>query len=207
MLHFCGANDIMMPNIVGVNAFLIAVSRGHLDIVMELLHHKAEVDYRTPFGLTALMLAASKDVGGDYTDIVRALIEAGADIHLRENLGQSALMVAANNNAVQSCYVLLDYGADPNEVSEGHGRRNSFQRGSPETQKALREYTSKVDTSKKWTIGYDNVPIWKDVTPVGSRTSTANFSRKITTAESGSERASHSRSGSAPSGEATSSRK
>ena len=62
---------------------------------MELLHHKAEVNYQTPFGLTALMLAASKDVGGDYTDIVRALLEAEADVHLKENLGQTALMVAA----------------------------------------------------------------------------------------------------------------
>ena len=175
MLHFCGTNDIMMPNIVGVNAFLIAVSRGHMDIIMELLHHRADVNYQTPFGLTALMLAASKDVAGDYTEVVEALLEAEADVNLKESLGQTALMVAANNNAVQSCYLLLDYGADPNEVSKGHGRRNSLQRGSPETQKALLEYTKSEGKGKKWTIGYDNVPSW--VTPIGSRASTANVSR------------------------------
>ena len=195
MLHFCGAKDIMMPNIVGVNAFLIAVSRGHLDIVMELLHHRAEVNYQTPFGLTALMLAASKDVGGDYTDIVRALLEADADINLKESLGQTALMVAANNNAVQSCFVLLDYGADPTEVSKSHGCRNSFQRGSPDTQKALREYKRKVE--RKWTIDYNNVPVWKDVTPTGSRSSTANVSRNVKHEEYVSERTPLSRSGTA----------
>ena len=62
----------------GVTALILAIHRGHTEIVRLLLEAKADVNVSTKKGLTALFLAAHKG----HTEIIRLLLEAKADVNV-----------------------------------------------------------------------------------------------------------------------------
>jgi ankyrin repeat protein len=65
---------------------------GQEDVVEVLLNHRGtQVDFRTDFGETPLMLAAH----GCHKGVLQRLIQKGADVNARDNKGRTALMKAA----------------------------------------------------------------------------------------------------------------
>ena len=69
-----------------------ATSRGHLEMVRELLTSGAAVDLPTNLGYTALMSAAYSG----YLSIVLVLLQHSANPDLQDNYGVTALMKAAD---------------------------------------------------------------------------------------------------------------
>lgn len=67
---------------------------GHLDTVVFLLRHGANVDAVSESGMSALMAAAR----GGFLPIVKALLEAKANTELRTDRGESALDIALRFN-------------------------------------------------------------------------------------------------------------
>lgn len=110
----------------GQTAMMWAAAEGHADVVDALL--AAGADFRTPLasGFTPLLFA----VRGGYTEIVRALLRAGVDVNeaarparspnkfLRK--GASALTTAIENGHFELAALLIELGADPNDLRSGY---------------------------------------------------------------------------------------
>jgi ankyrin repeat protein len=94
-------------------SFFSAVVAGETDVVDLFLRGAMPVDTTDPDGLTALMLASSKD----DVSMIALLLGKGASVRAVTNNGDTALMMAAargNYNAVQ---LLLSAGAEPNAAN------------------------------------------------------------------------------------------
>jgi ankyrin repeat protein len=77
----------------GWNALMIAVEKGHKDIVNALLAHNCNVDLQTNNAcLTALMIAAREG----HKDIVDVLLAHNCSPDVQNNHGITALMIAAD---------------------------------------------------------------------------------------------------------------
>ncbi|HEY1111437.1 MAG TPA: ankyrin repeat domain-containing protein [Opitutaceae bacterium] len=110
----------------GQTALMWAAAEGHAAVVAALL--EAGADFRTPLatGFTPMLFA----VRGGFTEIVRALLGAGIDVNeaaqparspakfLRK--GASALTTAVENGHFELAALLVDLGADPNDLRSGY---------------------------------------------------------------------------------------
>ncbi len=95
-------------------ALIVAVERGHRPIVERLLREGADLNARTPDGVTPLYAAAFHG----RTEILRLLLAAGAQVDCRAAHGRTALFTAAAEGQVGAVEVLLSAGADPNARSD-----------------------------------------------------------------------------------------
>ena len=88
---------------------------GNVDIIKLLLQHNADVNSKTDYGETALILSASRG----QKDVVKLLLEYNADITASDNGGYTALIGAARSWSGDKSTVehLLQYGADVNHKS------------------------------------------------------------------------------------------
>lgn len=110
----------------GQTALMWAVADGHAAVVRALL--AAGADFKTPLpsGFTPMLFA----VRGGHTDIVQMLLKAGVDVNepaqparnankfLRK--GASALTTAIENGHFELAAMLIDLGANPNDMRSGY---------------------------------------------------------------------------------------
>lgn len=110
----------------GQTAMMWAAADGHTAVVEALL--AAGADFQTPLatGFTPLLFA----VRAGHEDVVKVLLKAGVDINaitaptrtanklLRR--GASALTLAVENGRFEMAAMLLDLGADPNDMRSGY---------------------------------------------------------------------------------------
>lgn len=94
---------------------LKAAEAGRFKAVENLLAAETDVNARTPFGFTALHLAAH----GGYIKIAELLIAAGADINANSSEG-TPLHLSALSGHGNVAYVLLEAGARTN-TKDGDG--------------------------------------------------------------------------------------
>jgi uncharacterized protein len=88
-------------------ALVHAVTTDDLDAARTLLEQGADVNVRTPEGLTLLMWAAA----AGRTTVVQLLIQEGADLAQRDRWGQTALMKAAQEGHRDVVQLLNQAGA------------------------------------------------------------------------------------------------
>jgi len=111
----------------GQTAIMWAAAEGHLSVVEALLAAKA--DFKTPLatGYTPILFA----VRAGHIPVVRAFLKAGVDVNaitaptIRPNAkqlrrGASAMSLAIENGHYELASVLLDLGADPNDMRSGY---------------------------------------------------------------------------------------
>ncbi len=113
-----------LPN--GQTALMWAAAEGHAPVVSALLAAQADLHATVDTGLTPLLFAAR----AGHADAVRALLKAGADINFATTpkktgnklpkKGSTALALAVENGRYELASLLLDLGADPNEVRSGY---------------------------------------------------------------------------------------
>ena len=109
----------------GFTPLLHAVLAGDPEVAGVLLAAGSDVDDAGPDGVTALMLALTKD----RTSVARLLIERGADPHPAE-AGYTALHLAAATGQLAIAEMLLARGADPDARLERPQRlTNAFEIG------------------------------------------------------------------------------
>jgi len=87
--------------------FLMAVNRGDLERILELLEGGADPDQKTKGGKLPLTIA----VLGDRAALVRFFLESGADADSKDKDGMTALMYAAKEFKHKMARMLLDHGA------------------------------------------------------------------------------------------------
>jgi ankyrin repeat protein len=118
------AVDARLPQ-GGQTALVWATADGHFAVVEALL--AAGADFKTPLasGFTPMLFA----VRGGHTNIVLALLKAGVDVnepaqpprnvHKFLRKGASALTTAVENGHFELAALLIDLGADPNDMRSG----------------------------------------------------------------------------------------
>ena len=116
LLHQHGA-DVNVGDQSNATSLLVAcASTGNLEIVQWLLNHEADVNAQDNRSYAPIHSAAAWGRLG----VVRMLIECNADIGLRGEFGRTPLHFAAcrhdNDDHVGVMQLLLDHGANPNEL-------------------------------------------------------------------------------------------
>ncbi|XP_052096639.1 uncharacterized protein LOC127731837 isoform X2 [Mytilus californianus] len=88
---------------------------GNVNDVKICLENKADIEYQSVSGWTALMRAAM----GGYLEVCRLLIDTGCKIDTTEEDGETALMRAAMGGYLEVCRLLIDTGCkiDTTEMS------------------------------------------------------------------------------------------
>jgi ankyrin repeat protein len=110
--------DANVPLISGETPLMEAARRGKLDVVRLLLMHSADPDAKeSNGGQTALMWAISER----HAAITEELVRNGTNIHTRSKAGFTALMFAAQQGDAVSARILLEAGANPNDVMPKSG--------------------------------------------------------------------------------------
>src|SRR6266571_4314845 len=105
----------------GETPLMEAARRGNLDIVRALLSGKANPNAQEANGgQSALMWAISQH----QSAVVEELVRRGADVKAGSKTGFTPLMFAAQQDDVESARILIDAGANPNEVRPKSG--NSY---------------------------------------------------------------------------------
>ena len=97
-------------NINGNNSLIVAIEKGHLDIVNTLLDQGANINHKYYNDWTALMYAAQNE----HTETINLLLERGADINATDTNGKTALMIATIHKHTKIVKLLLERGADIN---------------------------------------------------------------------------------------------
>ena len=136
---------------------IVAVERSDRRAVERLLADGADVEVRTPDGVTPLYAAAFHG----YADLLRVLIKAGAKVAGRAAHGRTALFAAAAEGRVNALKVLLNAGADPNARSNpGELAQTPLHMAAVEGQ---------VETARKLLARDARVNVWSDqlhITPL-----------------------------------------
>ncbi|RAL59452.1 hypothetical protein DID88_006825 [Monilinia fructigena] len=104
---------IDLKNLFGRTALLLAVEKGHLDVVTKLLNHGASPDAKDLDGHTALMLATSQGTKA----IVQKLMDAKAKRNIKDN-NERPTFIAVKHGRYDIMKLFLEDGADPNEVND-----------------------------------------------------------------------------------------
>ena len=110
----------------GQTALMWAATEGHAAVVEALLAAGADFRPALDTGFNAMLFA----VRTGHTDVVRALLKAGVDINAvtqptrtgnkLPRRGSSALTIAVENGRFDLAALLLDLGADPNDLRSGY---------------------------------------------------------------------------------------
>jgi ankyrin repeat protein len=94
--------DILCKNAMDQTALSNAVSQGHVDVVLTLIDHGADVHHNN-LGTTLLHIAAQKG----YEVIISILIDSGISLLEVNGLGNSALHLAVENEHLDAVCILL----------------------------------------------------------------------------------------------------
>ncbi|CAN2391317.1 Sterile alpha motif [Pristimantis euphronides] len=120
--------DVNAQNRLGASVLTVASRGGHTSLVKLLLESGAFVDNYDHFDvnivsskghrenmpdITALMTSAQHA----HEAVVRLLLDWGADVNYRMKIGWSPLMLAALRGRVSVAQLLVDRGADPDQVN------------------------------------------------------------------------------------------
>jgi ankyrin repeat protein len=100
----------------GKTPLILQAEYGHEKLLELLLRYKANPNFQTPDGETALMLAA------DRPEVVNLLITEGANIYLKDNLGKSAIFYAVEGCQVNKALSLLKLDPDLLSTVDFKGR-------------------------------------------------------------------------------------
>jgi ankyrin repeat protein len=110
----------------GQTALMWAAAEGHTAVVVALIGAKADVMATVPTGLNALLFA----IRAGHVETVRVLLKTGLDINAvtaptktgnkLPKRGNSALTLAVENGRFEVASLLLDLGADPNDLRSGY---------------------------------------------------------------------------------------
>eukprot|EP01045_Picozoa_sp_COSAG04_P028475 COSAG04_NODE_4429_length_2100_cov_1.210395_1_plen_358_part_00 len=93
----------------------LAVTRGNLEKLKELLAAGVDVDLRTEEGFTTLHIAVARS----QPDIVQLLLEAGSDVSIGDKMAEhTPLHLACVAGNVQVVQLLLEYGANAEQVDK-----------------------------------------------------------------------------------------
>ena len=101
----------------GETALIGATFKGHLDIVKELLAHKADPNIKRNDGMTALIFAAQEG----HLDIVKELLAHKADPNIQRNDGATALIFAAEKDYLGIVKELLVYKSTDLNIKRNDG--------------------------------------------------------------------------------------
>ena len=112
-LTAAGANANTAQALTGETVLMRCARTGSLEAVKALLAHGADVNAKEKQkGQTPLMWAIELE----HPDIAQALIAAGADLHAKTKGGFTPFLYAARQGDMETGKLLLEKGADPNEV-------------------------------------------------------------------------------------------
>ncbi len=89
-------------------AWELAIKRGDVQIIHDLIGQGTDVDTRNRYGQTALMLAAH----ADHSEVVKTLIAYRANLNITAKFGLSALMLAIIAGYPEIALLLVKAGAD-----------------------------------------------------------------------------------------------
>ena len=116
--------DTKLPG--GQTALMWAAADGHVAAVEALLAAGADFHASVDTGLNALLFA----VRAGHAEVVRALVKAGADVNEATapkktgnklpKKGTTPIALAVENGRYELASILLDLGADPNEMRSGY---------------------------------------------------------------------------------------
>merc|ERR1719262_1905087 len=87
----------------GLSLLLRAAHAGQTSVIKQLADYKADVDFVTPEGQTALHIATKLK----NQDAVAALIEVKADLEKKDGEGLTPFLLAVLHNLQEPCKVLL----------------------------------------------------------------------------------------------------
>ena len=93
------------------NDILLAAGRGHIDILLYLINHGADVNKKNGCKQTALHYASER--GG--LKVVETLLGKGADIDVEDDDHCTPLILAAGRGHIDILLYLIDYDADVNQ--------------------------------------------------------------------------------------------
>ncbi|KAK6349855.1 hypothetical protein TWF696_006118 [Orbilia brochopaga] len=113
-----GASVNSPPCEEGASALQLAISGGFNDLANVLLAEGADVHAYHPIHGTALAVAAQEE---SALPILKRLLEKGADTSLYGERCGTPLQEAARHHNNMAIELLLDYGANVNQIFVGHG--------------------------------------------------------------------------------------
>ena len=96
--------DIDFKNVNGQTGLLLAVLRGHIEVVNILLSRNANINVKDNYGTTALVHA----VQTGSMDLTGKLIESGADLEVRDQFGNDITTIAHENGNEEMFQYLMD---------------------------------------------------------------------------------------------------
>lgn len=102
---------------IGYTAFLLASTRGHLDVMNLLLSRGANINATTKYGWTSLMLAAKRPVADAEPSGGSSGSTQQQRIGRVYTVGWTPLMVACQVGSLEIVKMLLDAGANPEPKS------------------------------------------------------------------------------------------
>lgn len=119
-------------NLLGENAFHIAVRKNHLSLVPLFLQSSKDfLRSKEGFGATPLHLAARYDLSA----MANLLISEGAILNERDALGRTALHTALANGSITTAIILIKKGADLTLMD--HENKAPFQLATEEVKKSV----------------------------------------------------------------------
>ena len=89
----------------------VAIEKHYKDIAEILLTYNVNVNAKTTYGETALIMAVRRG----YVNIVYILLQKNAAVNVQAWDGYSALIEAASNGQKEIVQMLIDYDADVND--------------------------------------------------------------------------------------------
>lgn len=95
-------------NTVRPDALLKASRKGELAAVSQLIKNGHDINFKDPFGVTALMEAVLQN----HVPVIDHLLKNKADPNLANNDGDTALLIATSLNKLKSAEMLLKHNAD-----------------------------------------------------------------------------------------------
>ncbi len=109
--------DTNIPDKTGRTPLFEAIVYGKIALMKLLLEKGADINIQDERGNTPLLLTLSSR-RKDIAQIVTALLDYYPDLSIADNSGRTAMMIAADNNDGESMKLLLEHGADKNEIGQ-----------------------------------------------------------------------------------------
>jgi ankyrin repeat protein len=149
--HPGDVNRINTRSSEGGSSLHAALCKGHLDIALFLLQHRADAKAKDNLCRTPLHIVSR----GGYTEVIQPLIAHGAHLNAKDRENKTPLALASRYGRVEAVQLLLKHGADVN-------RQDSFgstplhlalEQGCLPVARVLLEHTADVDArdASGWT--------------------------------------------------------